>query len=303
MDEDILDYIDEVTDSEVSVEEYSFWNHTVHGKGGNQGLSNFVGYLAVYEDDSGELTVDKELIDRADRIQAEADGISPKRKKKYQNIADRLKRNGVKGHSRLQNMVEEFRKEADVERSYLTFKDDLKAEGETTMAEFEELENKLEELEGYIQDLGQSYNDADSSVDEISDTLSQIENTYEDIDAKVRSLEGSLSAAESRTGDVFSALERADTLLDETYQTIGYFADNLEGVAEDASELAGRLDSTREKTQNISNDLESLSERDTPTVDLPDGIDELVDKYGDEETQEAVEGIRSIRDDSDDGEE
>lgn len=208
---------------------------------------------------------------------------------------------GINGREKIRTMIDEFKKESNYQEEdnrVITFGKDSSSKGDNIMTEVNELEDKLNELESYIVELGEHYRESDENIEDINSTVSQIEDTYSDIVSKVSHIEGIAENAGARVEEVYSKLENADELLEETYETIDYFADSLDAVSSNAEEVSNRLEETSERIEGVSEDLESLSSRGVPSIDLPEGIDELVDKYGDEETQEAVEGIRSIREES-----
>ena len=119
--EEIVDAVKQVRNPQVDASEYDFLNqvesvHSAPSKKGNDGLANWIADLAVFEV-GGETVVDKELVELADEMLGDQHGNERTRMEGivYNSDArpgdkDSLVDNGVDGHDKLLQHVEEFYK-------------------------------------------------------------------------------------------------------------------------------------------------------------------------------------------------
>lgn len=180
---EIEGWMEQVRDEETSVEDYNFIDKLAHGgsiNNGNNGLANVAAYLTIWEDD-GELYVDEELVDALDEQQAEEHSGG----KRFRNIVydavtskredNTLYDRGVDGHEFLQNMIDEFRKEANISSpddnkfkvndSNMPTLPDGKGDTMTEYTErFDELNQAVEE--GEVENLEEYMNQATNLLDE-----------------------------------------------------------------------------------------------------------------------------------------
>lgn len=116
---EIESWIEQVRDDDLGVEDYDFIDNIVHkGKDGNNGLGQVGAYLAIYENEEGDIEPDKELIDALDERQSE---LPQGGKNRFSNIVyegntkkrddNTLMDNEVNGHERLYSMLEAARDE------------------------------------------------------------------------------------------------------------------------------------------------------------------------------------------------
>jgi hypothetical protein len=116
---EIESWIEQVKDDDLGVGDYDFIDNIVHkGMDGNNGLAQVGAYLAIYENEEGELEVDEELVETLDERQSElpqgganrfSNIVYEGRTSKRQN--NTLLDNEVDGHQRLYEMLDEARNE------------------------------------------------------------------------------------------------------------------------------------------------------------------------------------------------
>lgn len=149
---DIENWMAQVRDEEVEVEDYDFLERLSHGgssNNGNNGLANVGAYLAIYNED-GQIIVDEELVDALDEQQAN----KYSGRKRFRNIVhdaqtqkredNTLEDREVDGHEVLQTMIEEFRSNADIESrgdAHMTEKNEDNS--------YDEVFERLDTLGGY----------------------------------------------------------------------------------------------------------------------------------------------------------
>lgn len=120
--DDVRSWIEQIRDENSSVEDYDFLDELTHGgpkSNGSNGLANVGAYLAIYEE-NGEIQVDEEFVKALDEKQSE-EGVG----KRFRNIVydartskregNTLYDRGVDGHGFLEDLLDEFEANADLD--------------------------------------------------------------------------------------------------------------------------------------------------------------------------------------------
>lgn len=292
---EIEGWMKQVRDEETSVEDYDFIDELAHGgssNNGNNGVANVGAYLAIWEED-GELYVDEELVDALDEQQAEEhSGGNRFRNIVYDAVTEKRENNtlydkGVDGHEFLQNMISEFRKEADISppnnNKFKTNDPNIPTlpDGKgDTMTEYTEQFDELNESveEGEVENLENYMDQATAILDEAEEEYGEAkpEHFYkltegvqyllgfegrELLDASQSLVEDSKSVdamAESGANANKALREDYEEFVDTVAEKLDRWGETYKSHME---EIAAGMTATGERMENTNSNLEEVSDK------------------------------------------
>lgn len=339
------EWMDQVRDDETDIEDYDFLGEVVTE--GNT-LGNIGSYLAVYEED-GDLYVDDELLEAMDEKKTEIakeESPSPenirertnhreavygdltgKEKQKIRNeetTIQELREAGeidkglldgsfdgqTSGHGFVQNMIDEFKQNADYKKVSSPDKENTQKSGENKynsdqkheqdivlpsggvklMTDYEDLNNQLdavydslESLEAGLESIPQD--NLDSELDTLAEEIYDVRNY-------VSRIEGALEAAQLDARNMERTIQRDDQILDITVSTLESISATVSDYKDQLAEYVDFQEDVKEDLNGALDTLQDIGEGanyEGPSDELREIMDDRLDDEGFEEFQEAAD--------------
>lgn len=257
--DEIENWMDQIKDESLRVEDYDFLDKLSHGgssNNGNNGVANVGAYLAIYEKD-GELTVDEELVKALEsRQESGKKRISnivyePTSKKREGNT---LKEKEVDGHKFIQNMIDEFKQNADYQSTNENNTTQSKTQNQKTTNGGE---NEMTEAPEYVDETYELLDNLGTALDR---------KDIETAERMAESVKGHIEETYGNFQDVEDSFQEYDESMREHLEE---FTDRLDSYLEDLGEM-------NQKAHNTARILME-TERTLQEYELDDRTEELMD--------------------------